>query len=66
MGSISWVKFERSRGYCAVSRYAIAPALYRVFEHDPEKRAPVFRKDRAPETGSALLRQFDKRATDPY
>jgi hypothetical protein len=43
-----------------------------IFEHDPEKAcpaldagcAPVFRNDPAPE--NMAVRQFDKRATDPY
>src|SRR6202040_700856 len=52
MAPIPRVKFVSKVGYLTVSRYANMPALYSVFEHDPEKWAPVFRKDHAPATKS--------------
>jgi hypothetical protein len=66
------VKFGRSPADLAVSRYAIMSMLYRQFEHDPEKWAPVFRRDkreafarRLCSRNEARFLEFDKRATDP-
>jgi hypothetical protein len=66
MASFPRVKFDLRRKVLANSRYANSPALYSAFEHDPEKWAPVFRKDHAPAINCVTACQFDKRATDPY
>jgi hypothetical protein len=77
-GQFLRVKFGGLSRHLAVSRYAIRFALYSIFKCDPEPKATLtqsgqrFPQDKREEfarrscSKNVELRQFDKRATDPY